>query len=145
VTSRPSSNAAGFASRDGAKGLANVNIAASQRNSGPLLPVVGDEASGWKAGKREGLQNVRASAPAFSPDGRSIAYEWMHLDGVRCTCGRFSAPRASGRSRPTAARFLCGHAAARNCSRPDRTTSQFARCEVPPGCSRASSTVVFRD
>jgi serine/threonine-protein kinase len=39
-----------------------------------LLSVDGDEASGWKPGKPEAFPNALASAPAFSPDGRWIAY-----------------------------------------------------------------------
>jgi serine/threonine-protein kinase len=42
-----------------------------------LLPVDGDETSGWKFGKPEPFVNTPAdeTAPAFSPDGRWVAYQ----------------------------------------------------------------------
>jgi serine/threonine-protein kinase len=42
-----------------------------------ILPMVGDETSGWKAGPTAGFLNSRfdETQPAFSPDGRWIAYQ----------------------------------------------------------------------
>ena len=42
-----------------------------------ILPMEGDEVSGWKPGKPYAFLNTAAaeSAPSFSPDGRWLAYQ----------------------------------------------------------------------
>ena len=46
-----------------------------------ILPVTGDEASGWKPGQPTAFVNsaARESGPVFSPDGRWLAYQSEEL------------------------------------------------------------------
>ena len=65
-----------------------------------ILPMEGDEASGWKPGKPTVFLNTPflEEEPMFSPDGRWIAYTSTESGQPEVSCGRFPVRAASGRS-----------------------------------------------
>ena len=74
----------------------------SQTNSDLMvLPVSGDEVSGWKPGTPAVFLNtpfIERDA-AFSPDGKWLGIQQTTPDATKCTCGRSRGPAANGRPR----------------------------------------------
>jgi serine/threonine-protein kinase len=83
-----------------------------------ILPLEGDEVSGWKPGKPSVFLNTpfREDAPAFSPDGRWFAYRSTSRGRTRSTCARSRARAGNGRSRPVRDSLPPGLETARNYS-----------------------------
>lgn len=70
-----------------------------------ILPMEGDEASGWTPGTPHPFSNspFKEGNPAFSPDGRWLAYMSDESGTLTCSCGRFPGRAESGKSQPAAA------------------------------------------
>ena len=72
-----------------------------------ILPLEGDEKTGWKAGTPTPflVTTANENGPVFSPDGRWLAYPSTESGAPEIYVRPFAAARASGRSRATGGIF----------------------------------------
>ena len=94
-----------------------------------ILPMEGDEASGWKPGTPIVFLNgpFAERAPMFSPDGRWLAYQSTDRAATKSTFAHFRVRGVDGRSRPTAAPRPLGPAQATSCFLPHQTADSWSR------------------
>ena len=85
-----------------------------------LLPMDGSEASGGDPARQQRFTGHNYVAPAFSPDGRWMAYH-SNSRTESGLCAAIPGPGGKWRFRPTAAPSRSGRAPARSCSTPART------------------------